>query len=104
MRILSALILAPLLALLDQGVGFSMVGWSCAHGGIVALHALNLLCLAATAALAVLAGAEWRRTARAIAGVCDHFLYGVATAAASLSALAIVAMWLAVWMISPCIA
>ena len=104
MRIVLALLAGPLLALVDQSTAFALVGWSCAHTGILAVHAVHLLFLAASVAVTLFAAAHWRSTRSDAALVRDHFLAGVATASATLSAFAIVAMWLPVWMISPCIA
>ena len=104
MRILFALIGAPLLALVDQSAAFAMVSWSCVHAGTLVLHFVHLLFLAATVAAAVFAFAQWRRTIGADALARNRFLAGLAAASATLSALAIVAMWMPVWMISPCIA
>jgi hypothetical protein len=103
MRIVLALVGAPLLALVDQSTAFALVSWSCIHAGILALHFVHFLFLAATVALAFLA-AHWRVTMRAEAPMRSRFLAGIATASAVLSALAIAAMWMPVWMISPCIA
>lgn len=104
MRILFALIGAPLLALLDQSTAFAVVSWSCAQGSTLALHFVHLLFLTATAAAAMFAFAEWRGTMGIRELVQSRFLAGVATASAILSALAIAAMWIPVWMISSCIA
>lgn len=109
MRIWFALIVAPLLALGDQGVAFALVGWVCAHQDPVPLHATHALFLAITTAAALAARRAWRETAAVHAGRGDaaaqrHFLAGVAMTIAVLSAAAIVAMWIAVWMIPSCIA
>lgn len=104
MRIAFALIGAPLLALFDQSTAFALVNWSCAHGSTLVVHFVHLLFLAATTTAAMLAFTEWRGTTRADALVQNHFLAGVAVASATLSALAIAAMWIPVWMISACIA
>jgi hypothetical protein len=98
MTIVFALIVAPLLALADQATAFAMVSWSCTHTGTLAIHGVHLVFLAATVAAAAIAFARWRSATE------HRFLCGVATASATLSALAIVAMWIPVWMISPCIA
>jgi hypothetical protein len=103
MRIAFALIGAPLLALVDQSTAFAMVNWACAHGSTLVVHFVHLVFLAATSAAAIFAFAEWRGTMQADTLVQSHFLAGVATAAATLSALAIAAMWIPVWMISSCI-
>jgi hypothetical protein len=104
MRIVFALIVAPLLALVDQSTALAMVGWSCAHSATLAVHALHFVFLAATVAAAIVAFAQWRRTQSADTRVRNRFLAALATASALLSTLVIVAMWIPVWMISPCIA
>ena len=104
MRIVFALIGAPFLALVDQSTAFAMINWSCAHGSTLLVHFVHFLFLVATATAAMFALAEWRGTMRAGPLVQNHFLAGVAVASATLSALAIAAMWIPVWMISPCIA
>jgi hypothetical protein len=109
MRIWIALIVAPLLALADQAVAFSMVGWACAHQTPALLHASHALFLALATATAVIACVQWRGPGNAAASANDaarqlRFLAGIATTVASLSALAIAAMWIPTWMISPCVA
>jgi hypothetical protein len=106
-RIWFALIVAPLLALADQSIASALVGWACAHQSTALLHASHLIFLAITAGAAVYAWRAWREAPgrRSGGGVVEaHFLSGVATATASLSAIAIVAMWIPTWMISSCIA
>ena len=73
------------------------------------LHASHALFLALAVAAMVAAWRNWRETDAAGAGNADpavqrHFLAGVATTVAALSAAAIVAMWIPTWLISPCIA
>lgn len=109
MRIWLALIVAPLLALTDQTVAFATVGWACAHQSPALLHASHALFLALATATAVAGGLHWRATGGATARTRDgagqiHFLAGISMAVAALSALAIAAMWIPTWMISPCIA
>ena len=108
MRIWFALIVAPLLALTDQTVAFSLVHWACAHQSLWAVHLSHALFLAIAAAAAVSAWLRWRQTTispQTGAGMVQfHFLAGVATMIAVLSAVAIVAMWIPTWMISSCIA
>jgi len=109
MRIWLALIVAPLLALADQTVTFAMVGSACANQSPALLHASHALFLALATATAAMAFLHWRESSRA--GASAHaaarqvrFLAGVATTVAALSALAIAAMWIPTWMISPCVA
>ncbi len=108
MRIWVALIVAPLLALTDQTVASALVPWACANQNIGVVHLSHVLFLALAAAAAVVAWLQWREIAIS-AGTGEttvefHFLAGVATMIAVLSALAIAAMWIPTWMISSCIA
>ena len=109
MRIWFALIVAPLLALSDQSVAYALVGWACAHQTTLPLHGSHTLFLAITTGAAIAAWRAWRETAVVPASEGDaiaqrHFLAGIAMTVAALSAAAIVAMWIATWMISSCIA
>jgi hypothetical protein len=104
MRIWLALIVAPLLALADQAVAFSMVGWACAQQSPALLHASHTLFLALTTVSAVVAWRETSSTGMREAARQIRFLAGIATAVAMLSAAAIAAMWIPTWMIRPCIA
>jgi hypothetical protein len=109
MRIWLALIVAPLLALTDQAVAFSMVGWACAHQSPALLHASHALFLTLATATAVASCLQLGETGNAEADKREaarqvRFLAGIAATVASLSALAIAAMWIPTWMISSCIA
>ena len=73
------------------------------------MHASHALFLALATATAVAGCLRWREIGNAAASTHeaarqDLFLAGIATTVASLSALAIAAMWIPTWMISPCIA
>jgi hypothetical protein len=108
MRIWVALLVAPVLALTDQTVAFALVHWACAHQSAWAVHLSHGIFLVLTLAASAAAWVEWRESAVA-AGTRDatlqaHFLAGVAMTVAMLAAVAIVAMWIATWMISSCIA
>ena len=104
-----ALLVAPLLALADQTVAFALVGPGCAAQTTLALHSSHAVFLALAAAATLAAWRAWQETAAAVAGETDavrqrHFLAGVATTVAALSAAAIAAMWIPTWLISPCVA
>lgn len=107
-----ALIVAPSTALGVQSVMYALVTPSCASQSRVGLHAAAAVGLAIAVVLALLAFSDWslhhrepgaspdedagdRRTAR-------RFLAIVGTAIAALSALVILAMWFATWVLSPC--
>ena len=108
MRMWVALIVAPLLALADQTVAFALVHSACAHQATWVVHLSHVVFLTIAATAAAGAWLQWRETAIAPdtgeATVQFHFLAGVATMVAVLSAVAIMAMWIPTWMISSCIA
>ena len=109
MRIWLALIVAPLLALADQTVAFSLVGPGCARQSTLALHASHAMFLALTIVMTVGAWQRWAKTAPVPVtdgkgSVERRFLSGLAVTVALLSAAAIAAMWLPTWLISPCLA
>lgn len=109
MTIWLGLIVAPLFALADQTIAFALVGPACARQSVALLHVSHAIFLALAIVAVVFAWRRWRATTAVAAGggehpVQIHFLAGVATAIAALSAAAIGAMWLAPWLISPCLA
>jgi len=104
-----ALIVAPLLALADQTVAFALVGPGCASQSTALLHASHALFLALAIVAMVAAWRMWLTSAAVAAtdgggALQRHFLAGIATTVAALSAAAIVVMWIPTWLISPCIA
>ena len=108
MRVWLALLIAPLLALSDQGVGLSMATWACAHQHGDWMHAVHFVFLVAAAAATFLAWQGLHATARA--GAHDEararrrFLAGLALATGAFSTLVIVALWAPNWVLSPCLA
>lgn len=108
MRIWFALLAAPILALTDQSVAYAMTSWACAHQHEFALHGVHAVFFAATVAGTVAASGLWRTSSRARTRsetlARRHFLAGLATASGALSALAIAAMWIPNWVLSPCLA
>jgi len=111
MRIWPALLLAPLMALADQLVAFAIVGWACAQGRPVIVHAVHAAFLVAAAATLPAAWREWKRgracsasaSAGAGAGERKSFLAILAVGSAALSVLVIAALWLPTWLIAPCV-
>jgi hypothetical protein len=108
MRIWFALLAAPILALADQSIAYSMTVWACAHQQALAMHGVHVLFLAVTVAATFAAWGSWRATLRRKSGdetlARRHFLAGLATATGALSALVIAAMWIPNWVLSPCLA
>lgn len=112
MRIWLALLVAPGLALAAQGIMYSLVTPSCALQTRVLVHAVAVVCLALAILFTVMARAEWSRRSLAEPhgsdsdladpGSVRRFLAAVATAVGALSALVILTMWFAGWVLSPC--
>ena len=104
MRIWFALLIAPALALADQGISYAAAGWTCARQNGPIAHGIHALFLVATLTAAVLAWRLWRETRGAgdELTASRHFLAGVGVAAAALAAATIAAMWIPNWVLSPC--
>jgi hypothetical protein len=105
MRIWPALLLAPALALADQLIAFSIVGWACARGQPLVVQAVHVAFLAAALATLPSAWHAWkqRHAQDAAARERESFLAGLAVGSAALSALVIAAMSLPAWSIGPCV-
>jgi hypothetical protein len=107
MRVWTALLVAPLLALTDESVALAVVSWACAHQSAYAIHLVHLLFLAGTAGCAAMAGQAWHKAASRSGGGESlgqvRFLAPLATASAALSTLAIAAMWIPTWLIASCL-
>jgi hypothetical protein len=119
-----ALLLAPLIALGDLSIAYSLVSPSCASQDRGGLHAVAVASLLIVLAMTALAWRAWRRPAaprasggRPTAAVvapavtradCDatedrpHFVDQMAVVVGSLSALVCVALWVPIWLLSPC--
>ena len=113
MRIRSwvGLVAAPTIALATQSTLYSMVTPSCSAQARLQLHLAAAVALAVVVIMAVLAFGEssLRRgepsshdSDEARQPVTRSFLATMATAVASLSALVILGMWFALWVLSPC--
>ena len=115
-RVWPALLLAPLLALLDQSVAYALVTPSCALQTTAWLHLVAGLSFLLVAAMTVLAWKAWRRMAVAAetpgskmtasdateGRVRGQFIALVAALAGSMSLLVVLAMWLPIVVLSPC--
>jgi small-conductance mechanosensitive channel len=112
LRCWPALLLTPLLALGMQSLAYSLVTPSCARQSVVALHAVAAAALLLALALTALAGLAWRRAAEVAQkdgeartdreGPRDLFLGRTATLVGAFSSLTIVALWIPMWLLSPC--
>ena len=110
MRTWPGIVLAPLLALADQGVAYALVQWGCTYQHVAAMHGVHAVFLLATLLTLVPAwpGAMRRRLPEAgrPGDTHDrhHFTSTVSLMTGSLSALVIVALWIPNWVLSPCFA
>jgi hypothetical protein len=112
MRIWLALLAAPSLALACQSFLYALVTPSCAMQTASSLHIVAAASLALAGVFTLLARHEWtlRRTGPGRTPDSDssdpstarRFLAIAATAVGGISCLTIGAMWIAVWVLSPC--
>ena len=105
------LVVAPIVALVAQSFMYSMVTPACSSQTRVQLHLAAAVALVIVAVLAVFAFAESSvRRGEPTSHDSDvsdgkvprRFLSTMATAVATLSALVILGMWFALWVMSPC--
>lgn len=106
-----ALVVAPTTALAAQSVMFSLVTPSCSMQARLQLHLVAAVALVVVLVLGVLAYAESSLHRKepgsfdsdAAEGVGPRrFLANCASAVAAISALVIVGMWFALWVLTPC--
>jgi Na+/H+ antiporter NhaA len=105
-----ALLLAPLIAFANAGVAYALVSPGCARQDVTTLHLVCIVSLLVCVLVTFGAHLNWQR-ARTLAGAQEapeqarhRFLSQVATLCGLLSTLVVLAEWLPVWMVSPCIA
>jgi hypothetical protein len=106
MHIWPAILLAPLLVLVDQSVTYAMVGWACRSQHELPIHAVHAFFFLATVAT-MIAPFKVLEThpIHSFMGSEDDgpdVLAITAIGVALLSALTILAMWLPQWFLSPC--
>lgn len=107
MRIWFALLAVPVLALVDQSVSYVATLWACTHQNSLVVHAVHAPFLAAAVIGVWLAWQAWRRSEpmkvenETLAR--RHFVAALATGAAALSVLAILAMWGVTWVLRACV-
>lgn len=116
MRSWPALLIAPLLLLLQQSVALALATPSCRNQTTVALHAVSGVTLLVILLLTALAGMGWRAhrlandapfasperdDTRALRRA--RFVAAMAVVVGLLCALVSLAMWFPVWTLSPCV-
>jgi hypothetical protein len=107
MRIWYPLLVVPLLVLVDQSLAYAATLWACAHQNPVAVHAVHAPFLLLASVGVFVAWERWRASAPMKAEnetlARRHFVAGLATGVATLSVLAIVAMWAITWVLRACV-
>ena len=99
------LILSPLLVLVDQHTGYTLVEWTCSGHARIFPHALHFAFFILTAGLTLLAWSDGRPLRFGPGdAVLDNrgFLALVSVLTGALAGLVIVALWFPQWVVSPC--
>ncbi len=109
MRAIPTLVLAPALALADQSVAYAFVPWGCSHQHGLWIDAVHATFLAVTLLLSVRSWRDLRAASLAASGAGEEGWPGDRRMIARLglllgllSSLAIFAMWVPHWALSPC--
>jgi hypothetical protein len=107
MRTWPALLVAPLLALAQQSLMYSLVPPACHRSDVVLLHGISAAAVLACVALALLAWQDRRAVDRSVhregrQGRRQHMLATIAVMTAAFSALVCAALWAPIWWVSPC--
>jgi hypothetical protein len=101
------LLVAPILALVDQTVALSMTTWVCRGQHGLAIHIVHAAFAVATTGATLLAWQRWHQEADDATGsetaARRRFLAGMAIGVSALSLLVVVTMWFPTWLISSCL-
>ena len=102
------LLLGPIAALVNELMIYVTNMWACGTGSQLAMHIVPLICLVVAVGAGVLAYADWGRVGRGTedeAATIDsrsRFLALSGMAASAISALVILAQWLAIFVFGAC--
>ena len=103
------IILAPLVGLIDQGVGFMLMAGACSHGWWLSLHLPAIAGLVVDAWLASLVIRDWRRTGEEEPEEAggrlgrSRIMVVLGASAVLISFAVVIAMWIPVFYLSPCV-
>ena len=118
-----ALLLAPLIALSQLSIAYSLVSPACASQDRSSLHAVAAVSVLLVLAMTALAWHDWRGRGRIPGKNADaernpaptvtradsadaherpHFVAQIAVVVGAISTLVSIALWLPVWVLSPC--
>jgi len=102
------LVLGPLAALANQELIYMVNMWACAHRQRETMHLVPILCLIVVAVTAVAANLNWRALGRGYEdelGAVEarsRFIALLGLGISALSAIVILAQWLAIFVFDPC--
>ena len=102
------LVLGPLAALANQELIYMVNMWACGHRERGVMHIVPILCLIVVAATAVAAHLNWRSLGRGFEdelGAIEarsRFIALLGMAISAISAIVILAQWLAIFVFDPC--
>lgn len=108
MRLTLGIIVGPIAALVNEELIYVTNMWACGARNQAAMHVVPFLCLLATLGAGFLAWSDWVSVGRGVeesAATIDarsRFLAIVGMAASTLSALIILAQWLAIFVFAAC--
>ena len=101
-------LLGPIVVLFNEGLIYVTNMWACGTGSQLAMHIVPLICLIVALGAGFLAWSDWVRVGRGIedeAATVDsrtRFLALSGMASSALSALIIIAQWLAIFVFGAC--
>ena len=103
-----AMLAGPVLALVNQGLMYSVNMWACGHGVRGVMHVVPAICLALSSVSAIVAYRAWSIVGRttedelATADSRTRFLSILGLAISVFSSAVILAQWAAVFVFDPC--
>jgi hypothetical protein len=101
-------VLGPVAALVNEALIYVANMWACGTGGQLVMHVVPLVCLAVAIGAGSLAWTDWGRVGRGVedeAATVDsrsRFLALCGMAVSAISALIILAQWLAIFVFGAC--
>src|SRR6476659_9139167 len=105
---LVAVLAGPILALVNQGLMYSVNMWACGHGVRSVMHIVPIVCLCLAIAAAVFAYRTWQNVGRgtedelATADAIARFLAILGLSIGVFSSVVILAQWASVFVFDPC--
>ena len=101
-------VVGPIAVLVNEELIYVTNMWACGTGKQLAMHVVPLVCLAVTIGAGFLAWSDWARVGRGVEDEAatvesrSRFLALAGMAASGLSALLILAQWLAIFVFGAC--